>query len=402
MKWEHFNLDVMRKTVVHCIVYGIVLLFFFSCSPKDDVLVLQWHKAYKTDSLEKNLTGLKWCFTYLGATFASDSIVPGLKTTETTIRIQLDRLGLPENAQKHLRILHAQCKETEEYQKNGGIDIGRYIALTIGSSYNYYKIAAVPEQLENFRSAYSFESVQGYIDNSSISNVDRVISFAKGKSEGQYAFISAETDSVSKEVLEFETLEILPNGLMRFGIYDRQGYLKDAADPAVTRAGKPAKCMWCHETAILPLFRDQKNHPGYLSYAVFKDSLVAFNRKFRTYQESLWQEAAIKNRRLHTEMELSYISFMEPSAVRIAEEWNIPVSEVEQKLKHLPTHRHEEFDYLGNLYHRGAIDALAPYTTMEVPENIREKSANEVHNFTYRSYVDHFLNSASLSASEKK
>ncbi len=251
--------------------------------------------------------------------------------------------------------------------------MGRYVALLIGDSYNYFNIAGVPKHLDEYYRQYELEQLKGYIDNSSISKVDRVIAFSKNNTGKSQLYISSEIDSISKEIYEFETMEITANGLMRFGIYDREGNLKEGANSRITRAGKPAKCIWCHETGVQPIFREQQDHPAYLNAQAFKDSLAYFDKKLRAYQKIIWQNKLIKNKRLHTEMELAYISFMEPSLERISREWQLSRSDVKVKLQGLSTHVHEEFPQLGELYHRKDIDSLAPFQSLSAPVSVREK-----------------------------
>jgi hypothetical protein len=385
--------------VINAFLLGCLLV---SCSKKEFEINLKWNRSYPNDNVEKNITGLKWCLSFLGSNISVDTTLTGLAFNDTLIRIRVDKLGFNREASNYLAQLNAQLKETGEYRQNNAIALGRYMALTIGSPFHYYKIAAVPDQLHDFKSRYSFHDIKGYVNNSGVSFVDRIILFSKKNTGNKQAYLSVETDSLTKQVYEFETVEVMPNGLSRFGVYDLNGKLKLAADPEVTGAGKPAKCMWCHESGIQPIFRKQRDYPGYLSSQNFQDSLTYYNSQLKSYQDALWKDAALKNRKNHTLMELTYIAFMEPSAEHLSAEWGLTVEEVKRKLRHLKTHRHEEFDYLGELYHRKEVDHLAPWKVLEVPGSIREKSDNEKDYLTFKIYLDHFLNNLSLSSSEKK
>ena len=370
----------MKRTFLLYIV--LVCIIGFSCSEEkqEQVINLKWYKAYSEDTFKRNITGLKWALSYLGAT-ESDEIFSnkGISYKDSIITLNPYQLGLSESAKTNLLKLHAIFKNSEAYKKNNSFDLGRYIAMTYGNSYHYYAIAGTPKNLEQFKQLYTFDSIRGYIDNSSVSKVDRIISFSNLKEKNNQAFISAEIDSISKDTLEYETLDIMPNGQIRFGIYDINGELKDAANNAITKAGKPAKCIWCHEVVVQPIFRTQQNHNGFLTYIKFNDTLKYFNHKLQDYQDSKWKDKNLRNKKLHTELELLYISFMEPTAERIAREWNMPLEKVKLKLSHLNTHVYEEFPFLGNLYYRQDIDALAPIDMLKVPRSIREKSDNEVN-----------------------
>ncbi|WP_299098583.1 hypothetical protein [uncultured Winogradskyella sp.] len=351
----------------------------FSCSKKEQEINLKWNKSYNEDTFDRSVTGLKWALAYLGSTITTDTTLLGLSYKDSIITLNLNQLGFSEHAKTELSKLQYIFKNSEAYKKNSALDLGRYIALTFGNSHHYYAITDVPKSLNQFLELYTLNNNKGYIDNSSVSKVDRIISFSNISDSNSQGFLSAEIDSISNDTLEYETVEIMPNGQLKFGIYDIDGALKEAGNSKITKAGKPAKCIWCHEVVIQPLFRKQQNHEGYLSYIKFNDTLKYFNRELQDFQDKQWNDPSITNKKLHTELELLYIAFMEPNAERISKEWNLPLADVKKKLAHLETHTHHEFPFLGNLYRRKDIDALAPIKYIEVPGSIREQSSNEVN-----------------------
>ncbi|WP_394747367.1 hypothetical protein [Spongiimicrobium salis] len=359
------------KSFLSTLSFALVLVCF-SCAKQDNEISLKWNKAHDEDTFERSITGLKWALSYLGSTVANDSTLLKFNPKDSIITLDANQLGFSKEAATVLSKLHYNFKNTEAYTINKTFDLGRYVSLIFGRSHNYYAIAGVPEDLEAFDQLYQFSEAKGYIDNSSISKVDRIISFSNIHEKNNQAFISAEIDSISKDTLEYETMQIMPNGQLKFGVYDLDGKIKRVANKNVTRAGKPAKCIWCHEVVVQPLYRSQKNHDTYLKYTTFNDTLKYFNHRLQTYQDSLWKDKNFKNKKLHSELELLYIAFMEPNAERISREWNMPVTEVKQKLSHLETHVYEEFVFLGDSYHRKDIDALAPFQVQEAPESIRE------------------------------
>jgi hypothetical protein len=79
----------------------------------------------------------------------------------------------------------------------------------------------------------------------------------------------------------------------------------------------------------------------------------------------------------HTFAELLYIGFMQPNATRLAAEWNMTKSEVENKLNSIETHNHEEFSFMNGLYFRHLIEAFGPFEVISVPFDAREASINE-------------------------
>jgi len=320
-----------------------IILICLSCSKQNNKINLKWNKGHEQDSLERGITGLKWALSYLGSTIASDSTLKGISYKDSIITLNIDDLGFSKNSRTALAKLQYIFKNTESYKINNSMDLGRYIALTFGNSQHYFAIVNTPKNLEQFYQLYTLDSSKGYIDNSSVSKVDREISFSSISKDHTQGFISIELDTITKDSLEYETAEIMTNGQLRFGIYDSDGELKNAGDN------------------------------------MFNDTLQYFNHKLQGYQDNLWKDKNLLNKRLHTELELAYITFMEPNAQRISEEWKMPLAEVKQKLSHLTTHNYKEFPFLGNLYHRKDIDELGPYNYLEVPESIREESNNEIN-----------------------
>jgi hypothetical protein len=362
----------------------LFLLALISCtndSPNDLIggpnqLVLKWNKAYADDTLEKSSIGLQWAFSYLGARLSNPS--SGMRLSAETITIIPEELGFDDAALSKLAILHEKIKASEEYRKTKSIDLGRYVTLILGASEHYYAITGVPEQLSTLLSNYQLLPQKGYVNKSGVALEHRIIAFSAQKNLNQ-VFLSSEIDSVSGSVYEYETVEILPNGQLRFGIFDNNGNRKNNADASHSNAGKPAKCMWCHESTIQRLFYPQLDFPDYLTYAEFKDSLFNFNQDLTETKLAMQGGVDYAETQQHTLTELLYISFMEPSAARLAEEWNMTLAEVAQLLSGLPTHTYAEFPFLGDLYSREEVEDLAPFKGLEVSSKVREQSAIEVN-----------------------
>lgn len=357
-----------------------VLVVFLSCKKeenknryhkidKDLTITLKWNKSYKEDTFQKNVIGLEWCLSYLGSTEVIKQHL--LDTQSPYVKLQIDQLGFSNKAIQTFKKLHRKIKKSKEYQLNNAIDIGKYIVLTLGDAEKYFEITDVPSNLKSLKEKYELQKKEGYINNSSVSHVHRIISFSSQQNHSQ-VYISEEIDSITKAPLEFETVEIMENAQLRFGVYDLNGNLKASASSEITKAGKPGKCIWCHEVNIQPLFKDQIDVKAYLTTLDFQDSLETANTKLRAHQISLWENPNFKEKQNHTFMELSYISFLEPSAEKIANEWNMPIEAIKEKLKVLKTHEHHEFDFLGELYYRKEVDALAPFKTIETVASVRE------------------------------
>lgn len=337
---------------------------------------LKWNKAYPEDSIDKSLIGLKWALSYIGAVLPSSN--NGFSSTDATITVDIKRLGFNENAQQKLVALTEKIKATSEYKTNNAIDLGRFVTLLIGASEHYYQIIGTPKTLTEVLNPYTLLPQKGYVDNSGVSLEHRIIQFSEQTGFKQ-VFLSEEIDPVSGEIYEYETIELLANGQLRFGIFDTEGNRKNNADAAHSNAGKPAKCMWCHESNIQPLFFTNEDHAGYLSFSDFKDALIGYRESNRNQKLALTDGVDFAQTQQHTLTELLYISFMEPSAERLSLEWNLPIAQVQDLLSGLPTHVYDEFPFLGTLYHRRDVESLAPFQGLPVSSHVREASVIEVN-----------------------
>jgi hypothetical protein len=165
---------------------------------------------------------------------------------------------------------------------------------------------------------------------------------------------------------DIETLEFMPNGQLHFGLYDAAGNLKTAATPELTKAGKPSKCLWCHEINLNPPFFNKTDLPGYYSTQEFKDLVARQMRLVSGYRLALKAKVDFGKTQDHTNAENLYLSFAQPTVERLAAEWNIPVDNVKSLLraKNLKAHPHSVEADDGIL---GAFELRAGSPAMSLP-----------------------------------
>ncbi len=340
---------------------------------------LRWFSSYADDNFEKQKIAIAWCLSSLGANIAEQTFIEGIVYKNPIITINIEQLGFDENAVYQLQKLHQIFKDSEEYKVHNAFDLGKYITMTLGSTQHYYKIVNTPKQIEFYTINYNFNQLKGYVNNSSISlpNIHRIISYSSLEENKKQVYIAKEINPTNQEIKEFETLERMENGQLKFAVYNVDGNLIPSSDTTISNAGKPAKCLWCHEVVIQPLFSPQDDFNNYLTYLQLKDTLNFYNSKLQKYQDNIWQNPTLQNKRLHENMELSYISYMEPSAERLSLEWNITIKKVESLLLNIPTHIHPEFPFLGNLYHRKEVIPFSPFQVILPPTSVREVSDYE-------------------------
>jgi hypothetical protein len=355
--------------------------------PKDQELVikLRWIKSYPSQSRSQVNTGLFWALSFLGAKLPADAAV--IVWDGRMVTLDLDAAGVAETSKPAWKHLLQVLKSSDEYRVMGGIDIGRFVFLSLCSSYQYYALTGVSPTYEQFRARHEFAPRQVAIVESAVAHGNRLIEVAKGEGIGSVAFVAFEgagsLQDHSFQKADVETLDLMENGQLRFGLYDLGGHLKDATTPTLTAAGKPSKCLWCHEINLQPPFRNVTDLEGYYSTKEFKELVASATRVIASYRKTLASKVDFTRLQDHSNAEALYLSFAEPTASRLADEWNMPVARVEQLLasRNLKAHPHSESiddGILGeHLYDRKDVDSLAPYATIRGPSDMREASSYE-------------------------
>jgi hypothetical protein len=229
---------------------------------------------------------------------------------------------------------------------------------------------------------HRFTSERVAIVESAVSHGNRLVEIAQASALASIAFVAHEgTGSIQQgtfEPKERELLDVMANGQLRFALYGEDGELETAADRVLTGAGKPSKCLWCHEIGLSRPFKGRTSVPGYGSLGAFVQQIADRMDVLHGARKTLRSRVDFTRTQDHTYAELLYLAFYEPSAERIAREWNVPIDRTLARLAGLPTHANEEHSYLGaQLYRRSDVDALAPYGVLTPPADPREPSAHE-------------------------
>lgn len=373
---------------------GILLLvsvLMNSCK-KDDLPLEQTNPSviklhyYQNDSETKEEfeKGLKWSFSFLGAQLKAGSWESGVNWIHNNlISIDFSKLGFSLNATNQLNLLIQQFILSEEYVKTGGIDAGRFVTCILNNSNHYYKIVGMPKTLDKYNQKANYQHKQVAIVESAVALKERIINLPLSNSEIRDLKYWAEELSGSlkdstEKVEENEVMDIMANGQLRFGIYNKQKELIGGSDASLTVAGKPSKCLWCHETNIQKGFAALTVIPGYYSPNQF-DSIVDVNiSELDSYRSSLDSDIDFNDKRAHTEVEKLYIRYFEPSAKRLAAEWNLSEQEVQFLLRQIPTHIQDEFTLFGPLYHRSEVQVFAPYQVLPTASSARETVSFEI------------------------
>ena len=175
----------------------------------------------------------------------------------------------------------------------------------------------------------------------------------------------------------FETIDIMKNGQLHFAIYNSAGKLVNASPVELGNSGKPAKCMWCHEIVIQPLYIKTDSVKNSIGPHAFQQLVEEQNNILSDYRKTLNSDINFNNRQDHTMMELLYISYMEPSLKKLSKEWHVPEKELKAILNQQTTHQHYEFKFIDSLYYRADIEQHTPCKYISVSNDIREPSVYE-------------------------
>jgi len=356
-------------------------------APADPALAidLRWVQNYSGETRGNVDTGLYWALSFLGAQLPARAEV--LNWHGRVVTLDLGAAQVRPDSKAAWKKLLQRLKSSDEYRKMGAIDIGRFVLLSLCSANHYYELTGTSPTLSGFLAGRTFESRQVGIVESGVAHGNRLIEVGSGGVGGTAVFVAYEgrgslkDGSFQKE--DIETLEFMQNGQLHFALYDLSGKLRTAATAELTRAGKPSKCLWCHEINLNPPFLNKTELPGYYSTQEFKDLVARQMRLIAGYRQTLKSKVDFRKTQDHTNAENLYLSFAQPTAERLAAEWNMRLDDVTRILRagSLKPHPHsEEADdgILGDaLYDRNEVDTLAPYVGVPGPTDFREPSSYE-------------------------
>jgi hypothetical protein len=350
-------------------------------------ICLRWSRAYPEENWGRVRTGLLWTLSHLGAELPKGQFDGAFRFVGPDLFIlDLGRVGFSTDAQRVLMPLLDSLRRTEEYRTQCAIDVGRWVVLMAHTPAHYYAITGAAPDYATFRARHALDAADTRVYTfpvvrSSIANGNRLVAFREGAHPTEWAFVAAEgtgrLEHGNFQATEYEAIDIMPNGQLRFAIYDAAGRLEAATPTHLGEAGKPGKCMWCHESSLQVLYTPTYRVPGHLTPDAFVLQMQQLKKRLLHYQLGRGSDIQFQRSDDHTEHELLYITFMEPSVERLSQEWGRSVQYVRTRLRGLTPHTHAEFGWLGPLYHRADVDRLAPYAVTPVPDDVREPSRYE-------------------------
>lgn len=341
----------MKKFIIVCFLF---LGLYFSCNladeKKDYSIDLLWVKSYPKDTQNKTQIGLKWILSYLGADLNNKNYEKAISWNNNILTVDLSNVGFTPKALNSIGKILSELKQRPEYVNHGYLHIGYFVMQIFNNSWHYYAITDMPKSLQEFKSQYRFDTKDDFFllpGESGVTKGCRVFNIAKGDFLDELAFIAKEGKGSGPEdfhVEEFEVFDIMPNGQPRFAIYENEGNLKSAANNEISNAGKPAKCMWCHESRVQPLFKAKTDVEGYGSLKDFRTLIAKRNTQLKNQTMENKPLFFWENEFHHSFAELLYFTYEQPTLKRLRAESKLLGKELKiDSSKVEPIH---EYDFL--------------------------------------------------------
>ena len=144
---------------------------------EDLTLKLRWSRAFPGHKQMDAEIGLLWALSYLGATLEPES-AGNLLTWHNpkVVTLDLTQAGFTEHALQVWKTLLSEFRNSEEYQMIGSMDAGRFVLLTLNSTWHYYALTDIPPTFQEFVAGHEFtDSVLFEAGESSVAKGKRIV-----------------------------------------------------------------------------------------------------------------------------------------------------------------------------------------------------------------------------------
>ena len=315
--------------------------------------------------------GLAWDLSLLGAlpppdgawlTVSGDPDADPLRWT-----LDLGEAGFPEAASEALVDALDPLQASDELAIFGYLDVGRLLMRTLHEPWRYYSITGACRDLEGeVAPALGRGAIDYAVTTSLLTSGERLVRLPEATPAAAIEIgfdVMSGTGSLAEgdfSPWEHETLRMMPNGQQRLAVYDLEGKILPAADPAQVPAGQPGKCQWCHEDHLMPGTTANEGAPGYLDPADWFSRLEQLQATVDEARAALLTEVDFEEHEVHTWGEKLVREHLLPQPTRVAREWGMSEAELLTLLeaRGIETTSDPEWPQRGEVLLRGDLDRL--------------------------------------------
>lgn len=334
---------------------------------------LRWVRGYEGDTWEQAQAGLWWQLANLGALPPADGAglsVARADADEVQFTLDLDAVGFPEAALPAVHDAVGFVAGTDEVAVFGGLDLGAFFLKTLYEPWHYYAITGACGARDDWTAAHLAPDPARYaITESLLVAGDRLDQYTPAPaSPAAVAHLVEEGEGAIADgsfvPVETESIDILPNGMLRYAVYDDAGEVRPWGE--ASPAGQPGRCMWCHEDHLQPGLATNTGVEGYVATADFLAEIDAQTDAVAVLRAGLSTALVWDPPDAHEDGELFTETWLLPSPGRLAREWAVDEGRVRDALDAVGATwtAHPEYPDFGELVSRAdaerAFAALLP------------------------------------------
>jgi len=345
--------------------------------PGDLRVPLRWVRASDTDDWLQARAGLYWQLANLGAVPPRGD--PGLLVLvadedRVDFTLDLGAVGFPDAALPALAEAVAFVAETDEVALMGGLDTGAFFLRTLYEPWHYYAITGACAERDAWRELHLAPDPALYaITESWLVEGDRLDHYTAAPPEvADIAHFVEEgpgdIQEGSFDPVEGESIDVLPNGALRYAVYDEAGGLLPWG--LHSPAGQPGRCLWCHEDHLQR--GDKANGAdGYVTAEVFLAEIDTQTAAIEALRASLDTDVWADPVADHEDGEILTEMWLHAPPGRLAREWYTDEATVQAALdaEGLTTSVNDEYPEVGPVVTRAdaerVFDALLPVLAAE-------------------------------------